>query len=140
MEVVEIQEDKEWKIYLEGQDPIRLIVDRRMKPISRWGKLFKGGGITSYNRREIRIAPGVSQTTVGHEVGHVMLEHGRGEEEGQLGPDFIREELEAEYWAYNIGFPKRRNKIEDLRELAIGIGMTSSEFDRMHLAVRKGFK
>lgn len=144
MEVVETKKDKEWMIYPEGQKPIRLVVDRRMKPVSKWGGLLKAGAISSARKREIRVAPtGVSETAVGHEVGHIILGHGEEEEEGKLipvGPEFIKEELEAEYWAYNMGFPKRKYKIIDLRDLALDIGMTREDFNRIHQGVKRGFK
>lgn len=144
MEVVEVQKDKEWILYPEGQKSIRLVIDRRMRPISRWGGLLKAGAISSARKREIRVAPtGVSQTAVGHEVGHIILGHGEEEGEGKLipiGPDFIKEELEAEYWAYSMGFPKRKYKIEDLRYLALEIGMTGKQFDRIHKEVKRRLK
>lgn len=150
MKVVEVKKDKEWLLYPEGEKPIRLVVDRRMKPVPRWGPIYKGGtiafgkggAIASYKKREVRVAPGVSETAVGHEVGHILLDHGKGEDEEQpqtLDRDFIREELEAEYLAYALGFPKRRWKIEFLKELALDIGMTEKQFNELKRKVRGRF-
>ncbi len=144
MESREVVKGKKWILYPEGKETITLIVDGRMKPLTKWGSFYKGGAISDYGKREIRVAPkGVSQTAVGHEVGHIVLEHGKGESRDTtrlVGEDFIREELEAEYWAYSMGFPKRKSKILDLKDLGLELGMTSTQFTKLHKLVKGRFK
>ena len=143
-DIKEVGGNREWILYPKGQEPIRLIVDKRMKPISRCGPVLKAGAICNFKKREIRVAPkGVSATAIGHEVGHIILKHGEGEDQdkpSKLDSNFIREELEAEYWSYTMDFPKREYKIKDLRGLAGEIGITRNQFNKLHEMVKRRFK
>lgn len=140
MEVVETK--RGFTIFPPGQKPIQVVVDRRMKPLTKWGDIYKAGAITDLKKREVRISPtGVSATGIGHEAGHIMMGHKESKKKVRyMDPQFILEELEAEYWAYSMGFPHRKEKIKDLKDLALRIGMTSRDFSRMVKEVKEEFK
>jgi len=142
IEYTEVKKDKEWILYPKGQKPIRVFVDKRIHGEPTRRNIGRGRPKAFPDTRTVRLPEkGVSQTGVGHEVGHIILGHkSLVEEEQEITPRFIREELEAEYWAYDRGFPKRKYKIIDLRELALDIGMTWRQFDKMHRKVKRRLK
>ena len=142
IKVEEVKKDKLYKIRVKGlENPIRVLVDERLSKertfVSPLGIKVTAIGGTYYDvaKRTIRIPrEGISKAAFGHELGHAFLQHG---ETGEVDKKFIREELEAEYWAYDAGFPRRRWKIKELKLLAKDVGITEEEFKELEEEVRK---
>lgn len=141
MEAEETKIGKEWMVYPEGEEPIRVLVDRRLKV--RTIKLLPGvetydPGVRSYpEERLVSIrSRRVHPTSVGHEFGHILMGH-EGLERDVVTLDWIREELEAEYWAYGTSYPRRSEKIRGLETLALEVGITKREFEGLKKEAKK---
>lgn len=144
MEATETKKGKEWIVYPKGKEPIRVLIDKRLKPHS----LGKLGGLETYSPgiysypeerlisiHQLQIYP----TSVGHEFGHILMGH-KGLERDVVTPRWIQDELEAEYWAYRAGYPRRKTKIAHILGLALAIGMTKKEFKELEKKVREDIR